>query len=64
MKTESQKRAIDKYRKTSLKQLKIEAKAQYIEDIKKYCQDMGVSQAQFILKCCYYFINCGELPPD
>ena len=59
------KEAIKRYKqKNDYKKLTIETKTQYIDDIKNYCQDMGVSCTNFIIKCCNYFIQRGELPPE
>lgn len=57
--------AVERYKKKmGYRQLKIETKAQYVDGIKKFCQDMGVSYTEFIVKSCNYFIQRGELPPE
>ena len=57
--------AVKRYKeKTDYRKLTIETKAQYIDEIKAYCQDMRVSCTSFIVKCCNYFIQRGELPPE
>ena len=59
------KKAVEKYKKkVGYKQLKIETKTQYVDEIKNYCQYMGVSCTSSIAKCCNYFIQRGELPPE
>ena len=57
--------AVKRYKeKNGYKKLTIETKTQYVDDIKNYCQYMGVSCTSFIVKCCNYFIQRGELPPE
>lgn len=58
-----QRKAVSKYKDLNYKQLKIETKAQYIDNIKNYCTDMGVTYVDFIIRACNYFIERGELPP-
>ena len=46
------------YRKRkTLKQLKADIKPEDYTIIDSYCKDMGISKAQFIVKCCKYCID-------
>lgn len=57
-------KAVRKYKQREYSSLRVEAKAQYIDEIKNFCQDMGVSYTSFVLRACSYFIKKGELPPE
>ncbi len=61
---ESRKKATKNYKKGHYDRIYIETKTQYIEDIKKFCQNMGVTRTEFIIRCCNYFIDRKELPPE
>ncbi len=62
--SESHRKSVLKYKRENYKKLTIEAKIQYIDKIKGYCQDIGLSQADFIIRCCNYFIDNKEVPPE
>lgn len=61
---ESRKRATKNYKKNHYERIYIETKTQYIDKIKKYCQDMGITRTEFIIRCCNYFIDNSEIPPE
>lgn len=61
---ESRKRATKNYKKDHYSRIYIETKTQDIDKIKKYCQDIGVTRTEFIIRCCNYFIDKKELPPE
>lgn len=62
--TEGRRNATKKYKNANYKKLYIEAKAQYIDKIKNYCQDIDISYADFVIRCCNYFIDNKEVPPE
>lgn len=53
-----------KYKRNNYKRIYVEQKPQYIDKITEYAQHIGLNRTDFILRCCNYFIERGETPPE
>lgn len=64
MRSDAQKKADREYMKKNTKLLQARVKIYEEEAISKYCDDMGISKARFIVWACNYFMGQGILPPE